>query len=101
MTTRKKLYFSVALCTVLISPVSFAANTGPAWAWDAGSISSNGNIVLKTINGQGTYSAVQNPTGNMVKINQTASTQPPTVIIKNVSANRWSMYYKDRVAGLP
>ena len=59
-----------------------AARAGNAsWAHQAGSLSSNGSVTVKSLTG-GTYAATQNPTGAVAKANQTAATQPPTVIIQ-------------------
>lgn len=53
----------------------------PQWAWDAGKQTNNGAIIVKSVSGGTTYSGTQNPTGSAVKMNQIASTQPPTVVI--------------------
>lgn len=61
------------------------AGPGPAWAWDANKITNNGSVQIKSSNGTSTYDAVQNPTGAVAKVNQSAVTQPPTVIIQATS----------------
>lgn len=57
------------------------ASAEPQWAWDAGKQTNNGAIIIKSVSGGTTYSGTQNPTGSAVKMNQIASTQPPTVVI--------------------
>lgn len=57
------------------------AQASPQWAWDAGKQTNNGAITIKSVSG-GTYSGTQNPTGAVAKTNQSAVTQPPTVIIQ-------------------
>lgn len=70
---------------MLASSCSYA-QTGPAWAWAAGKITNNGSVAVKSAAGPGTYSAVSNPIGAVAKTNQSAVTQPPTVIIQATSA---------------
>lgn len=70
------------------------------WAHKNGTLTSNGQLTVKSVV-SGSYTGSLNPTGVVVKTNQSAVTQPPTVIIKNQSVNRWSMYYGDRASGLP
>ena len=58
------------------------ASAGPvSWAHQNGSLQSNGAITVKSLAG-GSYSGTTNPTGAVVKANQSAVTQPPTVIIQ-------------------
>jgi len=64
---------------------SMAAGT-PKWTWEAGKQSSNGAITVKSTNGSTSYSGTQNPTGAVAKTNQTAVTQPPTVIVQATSS---------------
>lgn len=59
-----------------------SAGVGPAWAWDANKITNNGSVQIKSTNGTTTYNAVQNPTGAVAKINQSALTQPSTLIFQ-------------------
>lgn len=88
----------------LIILAVFSSGAGTAgqvdWAHQNGSISSNGAVTVKSVT-SGSYAGTTNPTGVVAKSNQTANTQPPTVIIKTISINRWSMYYTDRAVGLP
>lgn len=69
--------------------VAFASNAVLAgnvnWAHQTGTLSSNGAVMVKSLGGA-TYSSVQNPSGAIAKANQTATTQPPTVIIQATSA---------------
>ena len=61
------------------APAAVAGST--SWAHQAGSLSSNGSVTVKSIAG-GSYSATQNPSGAIAKANQVAATQPPTVIVQ-------------------
>ena len=76
----------------LAATVAFAA--GPQWTWEAGK-QSTGAITLKSTDGSTTYSGTQNPTGAVAKTNQTAVTQPPTVIIQATSGSGSPFGYKD------
>jgi hypothetical protein len=69
---------------VLLAAVGFNAHaqTGPAWASTAGKITNNGSVTVKSSSGASTYNAVKNPVGAVAKTNQSAVTQPPTVIIQ-------------------
>ncbi|CAN7751142.1 hypothetical protein LJR269_006626 [Duganella sp. LjRoot269] len=66
---------------------SLAAPAGaqPAWAHQAPGFQSNGAVTVKSLAG-GAYGGTQNPTGAVAKANQSAVTQPPTVIIQATSA---------------
>ena len=70
---------SVLLAISFNSSGSLAAGQ---WAWEAGKQSSNGAVTVKSISGSSSYTGVQNPTGAVAKINQTAVTQPPTVVVQ-------------------
>lgn len=71
-----------------------AAVAGSAsWAHQAGSLSSNGSVTVKSLSG-GSYSTTQNPAGAVAKVNQNAVTQPPTVIIQATSSGL-PFSYKD------
>jgi hypothetical protein len=72
---------------VIIVGLSGMANAqvGPAWAQAAGKITNNGSISVKSASGAGTYNAVRNPIGAVAKTNQSAVTQPPTVIVQATS----------------
>ena len=62
------------------------ASAGPvSWAHQNGSLQSNGSITVKSLVG-GSYSGTTNPTGAVAKANQSAVTQPPTVIIQATSS---------------
>lgn len=63
------------------------AQTGPAWAWSTGKITNNGSVTVRSANGSSTYNAVKNPIGAVAKTNQSAVTQPPTVIIQATSGS--------------
>lgn len=71
--------------TLAVTCAQAYAQAGPAWAWSAGKISNNGAVSVKSATGAGTLNAVQNPIGAVAKTNQSAVTQPPTVIIQATS----------------
>lgn len=85
--TRLTLALTLALTTTL-------THAAPQWTWEAGKQSSGGEIIIKSTNGSTTYSGTQNPTGAVAKTNQTAVTQPPTVIIQATSGGL-PFNYKD------
>lgn len=57
------------------------AGAQPAWAHQTPGFQSNGAITVKSLAG-GTYGGMENPVGAAAKANQSAVTQPPTVIIQ-------------------
>lgn len=71
----------------LLSTQAASAQTGPGWAWSTGKITNNGSITVKSASGAGTYNAVKNPMGAVAKTNQSAITQPPTVIVQATGAS--------------
>lgn len=77
----KARFVTAAFVACLIGTAALAG-PGPQWTWAAGAQTNNGAIVLKSTNGSTTYSGTQNPTGAIAKVNQTAATQPPTVIVQ-------------------
>lgn len=81
-----------------ISTASVAA--GNSWAQQNGSLASNGAIIVKPLSGSSS-SGSKNVFGSIAKDAQNAMAQAPAVHIPSSSNNRWSMYYKDRIAGLP
>lgn len=86
---KKKLALSLALLGLVQQAVA-----EPQWAWEAGKQTNNGAITIKSASGGTTYSGVQNPTGAVAKTNQSAVTQPPTVIIQATSG-AMPFNYKD------
>jgi hypothetical protein len=56
-----------------------------SWAHQNGSLQSNGSITIKSQSG-GSYAGQVNPAGAVAKANQSAVTQPPTVIIQATSS---------------
>ncbi|MQA40759.1 hypothetical protein [Rugamonas aquatica] len=80
-----KSKLTAALLAALCSTGAWAA-TGPAWAWSVGKISNNGSVQVQALNGGGSYDIVQNPTGAVAKANQSAMTQPPTVIVQSTGS---------------
>ena len=90
------------LCFIAMFSVATSAfSTGPQWTYQAGKQTNDGQITVKSTDGSTTYTGTQNPTGSSAKVNQTAATQPPTVVVQGGGINRWSLQYKDRAAGLP
>ncbi len=67
---------------LLVSAQSAPAAGQTQWTWEAGKQTNNGSITVKSVSGGATYSGTQNPTGAVAKTNQSAVTQPPTVIIQ-------------------
>ena len=65
----------------LAAAVALPAAAQPRWAHQAAGFQSNGQVVVRSLSG-GSYSGSQNPTGAVAKVNQSAATQPPTVIIQ-------------------
>lgn len=55
------------------------------WVWDTGKQNNNGSINIKSVTGGAVYAGTQNPTGAAAKLNQTAVTQPPTVVLATAS----------------
>jgi hypothetical protein len=89
-----KTFTSLAIACTLAISTSLATATAPQWTWEAGTQTNNGAITLKSTTGSTTYSGTQNPTGAVAKTNQTAVTQPPTVIIQATSGGS-PFNYKD------
>ena len=71
----------------------------PQWAWDAGKQTNNGAITIKSVSGGTTYSGTQNPTGAVAKTNQSAVTQPPTVIVQGSQCGFTHSTYSRIVSG--
>ncbi len=69
-----------ALCLLLAGETIAAGAI--QWTWEAGKQTNNGSISIKSVNGGSTYPGSQNPTGAIARTNQSAVTQPPTVIIQ-------------------
>lgn len=63
------------------------AGAQPAWAHQAPGFQSNGAISVKSLSG-GAYGGTENPAGAIVRANQSAVTQPPTVIIQATSSQQ-------------
>ncbi|CAN7751215.1 hypothetical protein LJR269_006628 [Duganella sp. LjRoot269] len=68
-----------APCALLAAAAPAGAQ--PAWAHQAPGFQSNGAITVKSLMG-GAYGGTENPTGAVARSNQSAVTQPPTVIIQ-------------------
>ena len=61
------------------------------WAHLQSGFASNGSVTVKSLSG-GTYTGTQNPSGTIAKTNQSAVTQPPTVIVQ-ATANKPVNHY--------
>lgn len=68
-----------AAAIALVAPATVSAQA--AWAHQGGALTPNGAIVIKSLAG-GSYSGTRNPAGAVAKGNQTAATQPATVIVQ-------------------
>ena len=66
-----------AIALEVVSPAYAQA----AWAHQNGSLAPNGAVVLRSLGG-GSYNGTQNPTGAVAKGNQSAATQPTTVVVQ-------------------
>lgn len=62
-----------------------SAGAQPAWAHQSVAFQNNGAISVKSLSG-GAYHGTENPTGALARANQSAVTQPPTVIIQATGA---------------
>jgi len=71
----------IAIAALALAWQATAAGA-PQWTWEAGKQTNNGSITVNSASGSTTYNVIQNPTGAVAKANQSASTQPPTVIIQ-------------------
>jgi hypothetical protein len=67
-----------------LSAGSVAAQVG--WAQQAAGFTSNGAIEVKSLSG-GIFTSTVNPNGAVAKANQSAVTQPPTVVIQATSGS--------------
>lgn len=94
--TTSKMERSVILAALISSLTATAGNPALAqtWAHQNGSLSSNGAVTIKSLSG-GTYTGTQNPTGAVAKANQSAVTQPPTVIIQATAGGQVFSYKDD------
>ena len=60
---------------------SFAAHA-QQWVFQGGKQTNNGSVTVKSVDGSSSQAATQNPTGAAAKVNQTAVTQPPVVVMQ-------------------
>lgn len=60
---------------------AFCGAQAVSWTHQAAAFQSNGAVTVKSLAG-GSYGGPQNPTGAVAKSNQTAATQPPTILIQ-------------------
>lgn len=79
----------------LMAVSSVAAAAGPQWTWEAGKQTNDGSITVRSVSGAGTYSVTQNPTGAVARTNQSAVTQPPTIILQATSGGPVFNYTTD------
>jgi len=71
-----------------IATTATPAAPGPAWAHQVPGFQSNGAVTVKSLGG-GSFAGKTNPTGALAKANQTAVTQPPTVVIQATSSGNF------------
>lgn len=90
---KKALLIFAVLTFSSIYPAAGQTGPGSAWAWQGGKVSHNGSVQLKSANGTATYNAVQNPTGTMVKSNQSALTQPPLVVVQAITGSKVPCFF--------
>jgi len=83
----KRTTFAIAVLTLACQ-----ATAGPKWTWEAGKQTNNGSIIVNSVSGSTSYNVTQNPTGAVAKTNQSASTQPPTVIIQATGGGTFFNY---------
>ena len=83
---------TIALLTIISALTATDALADPQWTWEAGKQTNNGAITVKSISGGTMYSGTQNPTGAVAKTNQSAVTQPPTVIIQATGGGAFFNY---------
>lgn len=102
LTRSLKYSYLIGVCSVsfLLTISTAHAAAGYSWAQQNGSLASNGAIIVKPLSGSSS-SGSKNVFGSIAKDAQNAVAQAPAVHIPSSSNNRWSMYYKDRIAGLP
>jgi hypothetical protein len=73
--------------------VAAPAAAQPAWAHQVPGFQSNGAITVKSLAG-GFYGGTENPIGAVAKANQSAVTQPPTIIVQ-ATTSALPFNYKD------
>jgi hypothetical protein len=67
--------------------IAFPAAAGQVnWAHQSGSVQANGSVTVKSLS-SGSFAATSNPEGAVVKANQNAATQPPTIVIQATTGN--------------
>lgn len=88
--------FAVATLALTLATPSFAQQ----WAWENGQQSINGSISVKSLNGGGSQNVVQNPTGAVAKVDQSAVTQPPTIIVQQTGGGDCYLVFFN-VSGTP
>lgn len=89
-----------SILLALLALTTTPSTAAPQWWQQIYTPNSNSQITLKDENNND-LTAINNPTADSVRSNANTNTQPPTVVITGGEVNRWSMYYKDRAAGLP
>jgi hypothetical protein len=75
-----------AAAAVAIAFAALPAAAQPGWAHKGPDFNINGAITLQTRGGD-SVTATQNPVGAVAKANQSAATQPPTVIIQATASS--------------
>ncbi len=52
------------------------------WVFQGGKQTNNGSVTVRSVDGSTSQAATQNPTGAAAKVNQTAVTQPPVMVMQ-------------------
>lgn len=96
------------LLTALAATIALPGHAQTAkvnWAHTNGMQRNDGAINVRTAAYPATPVATrQNPTAAEVKPSANVATQPPLLVVEKKAStdiNRWSLYYADRVVGLP
>ncbi|WP_323011478.1 hypothetical protein [Castellaniella sp.] len=87
----------VATAVALIVAVPAVAKN---WMWETGQQSINGSITVRSTNGGASQNVVQNPTGAVAKVDQSAVTQPPTIIVQQTGGGDCYLVFFN-VSGTP
>ena len=88
--------FAAATLVFTFSVPAFAQQ----WAWENGQQSIDGSITVKSLNGGTSQPVVQNPSGAVAKVDQSAVTQPPTIIVQQTGGGDCYLVFFN-VSGTP
>lgn len=67
---------------ILVSVLAAQTTLAQQWTFQGGRQTNNGSVTVPSVDGSATNLVTQNPTGAAARVNQTAVTQPPTVIMQ-------------------